>query len=129
MTRAADLLAELRATVEAAEVPQLTADLQRTSGSVRDLVQSREVRTLLANLDSANARLWDVLAKLPQVINGIDTTTRRAGSSATDVQASLVPLLRDLQATVANLRDTTEALRRYPAQVLLGGPPPGSGGR
>jgi ABC-type transporter Mla subunit MlaD len=129
LTRAADLLEELRATVQAAEVPQLTADLQRTSGSVRDLVESREVKTLLANLDTATARLSDGLAKLPQVINGIDTTARRAGSSAADVQASLVPLLRDLQATAANLRDTTEALRRYPAQVLLGGPPPRERGR
>jgi hypothetical protein len=35
-----------------------------------------------------------------------------------------VPLLRDLSATAANLRETTEALRQYPAGVLLGGPPP-----
>ena len=34
----------------------------------------------------------------------------------------LVPQLRDLRATAANLRDVTEALRRSPSQALWGAP-------
>jgi hypothetical protein len=33
-----------------------------------------------------------------------------------------VPLLRDTRALVQNLRELTDSLRRYPAQIL-GGPP------
>lgn len=124
LTRAADLLETLRGTVQAAQIPELTDDLRRTSTSVRDLAQSREVKTLLTNLAASAARLSDSLKQLPQVVASINTTARRAGDSTADVQASLVPLLRDMQAAAANLRDTTETLRRYPAQVLLGGPPP-----
>jgi len=37
-------------------------------------------------------------------------------------------VLRDLQVTLGNLRDTSAELRRDPGQVLFGGPPPrGSG--
>lgn len=124
LVKAGELLDELRTTVRAADLPQLSADLRRTSTSVRELVQGREVKALLANLDQATRRLSDGLASLPQVVSGLDATARRANNSTADIQASLVPLLRDMQATAANLRDTTEALRRYPAQVLLGGPPP-----
>ena len=42
------------------------------------------------------------------------------------LQQGLLPILRDAQAAVANLRDTTEELRRYPPQFLLANPPPRS---
>ena len=124
LTRAADLLETLRQTVQDADLPRLTADLRDTSGSVRALVQGKEVRNLLANLSTAADRLAEGAAKLPALITALEATSRRAGNSTADLQQSLIPLLRDMQATAANLRETTEALRQYPAQVLLGGPPP-----
>lgn len=124
LTRAADLLETLRQTVQDADLPRLTANLRDTSGSVRALVQGKEVRNLLANLSTAADRLAEGAAKLPALITALEATSRRAGNSTADLQQSLIPLLRDMQATAANLRETTEALRQYPAQVLLGGPPP-----
>jgi ABC-type transporter Mla subunit MlaD len=124
LTHATELLTTLRQTVDAAELPKLTQDLRNTSGSLRQLVQGKEIRTLMANLTEAADHLSVAAAKLPPLLAGLEATTRRAGSSTADIQQSLVPLLRDMQAAAANLRDTTEALRRYPAQVLLGGPPP-----
>jgi paraquat-inducible protein B len=40
-----------------------------------------------------------------------------------DVQQAMAPLLRDLQVTVENLRETSDLLRRAPAQALFGQPP------
>jgi hypothetical protein len=49
---------------------------------------------------------------------------KRANHGTADLQAQLTPILRDVRAVAANLRDTTDTLRRYPAGSLLGGPPP-----
>ena len=61
--------------------------------------------------------------KLPALIASVQATAQRAGNSTSDVEQGLVPLLRDMQATAQNLREMTESLRRYPAQVF-GQPPP-----
>jgi ABC-type transporter Mla subunit MlaD len=124
LSRASELLDTLRQTLASLDLPKLTADLRSTSSSVRELVQGKELRTLLPNLTVAADRLSVAAGKLPALLAGLETTARHAGSSTADIQQSLVPLLRDMQATAANLRETTEALRQYPAQVLLGGPPP-----
>jgi ABC-type transporter Mla subunit MlaD len=105
-------------------LPALTADLRKTSGSVRDTVQGKEMRALLTNAANAADRLSVAAAKLPALIATLDATARRANSGTADLQQSLTPLLRDLQATLSNLRETSQALRQYPAEVLFGGPPP-----
>lgn len=124
LTEMAGLVADLRIQVQRADLPALTADLRQTSGSVRDAVRSRELRTLLANAATAADRLSTAASQLPPLISALNATARRANNSTADLQQSLDPLLRDLQATVSNLRSTSEALRQYPAQVLFGGPPP-----
>jgi hypothetical protein len=48
----------------------------------------------------------------------------RADDGVSDLQRQLDPLLRDARAIAANLRQTSETLRRDPASVLLGAPPP-----
>ncbi len=120
----AALLAELRDQAHRADLAGLATDLQRTSRSVRETVESKEVRALIANAANAADRLSASAAKLPVLLAAVDATVRRADNGTADLQQSLGPLLRDLQATIGNLRDTSEALRQYPAQVLLGGPPP-----
>jgi ABC-type transporter Mla subunit MlaD len=124
LTEATSLLKSVREQVNAADLPALTADLRQTSGSVRDTIQSKELRTLLTNAASAADRLSVAAAKLPALIAALDATARRANNGTADLQQSLAPLLRDLQATVSNLRETSEALRQYPAGVLFGAPPP-----
>ena len=53
----------------------------------------------------------------------MQATAQRAGNGTSDLEQGLVPLLRDMQATAQNLREMSESLRRYPAQVF-GQPPP-----
>jgi ABC-type transporter Mla subunit MlaD len=117
------LLRSTNAAVQAADLPGLSADLKRTSASLRDVVEGEQTRKLLTNGALAAERLADVTAKLPALVASLQALTQRAGNSTADVERGLVPLLRDTQAAVQNLREMTESLRRYPAQIL-GSPPP-----
>jgi paraquat-inducible protein B len=121
---AGSLLESLREQLRAADLPALAVDLKHTSEAVRETAGSKETRSLIANAASAADKLSAAATKLPALLAALDATARRADNGTADVQQSLGPLLRDLRATVGNLRDTSEALRQYPAQVLLGGPPP-----
>jgi ABC-type transporter Mla subunit MlaD len=124
LAAAAELASSLRDSVKAADLPGLAADLRATSTAVRTAADGPVTRDLLANGDRTAERLADAAARLPPLIAQIDQTVRRVNSSVADVRSDLAPILRDAQAAVANLRDASEALRRYPAGVLLGGPPP-----
>jgi ABC-type transporter Mla subunit MlaD len=124
--------------VDGAEVPRvsaelrgLIADLAATSGEARQAVAElravltgREVRQTIGNLAAASGDLRGAAQRLPQSAASAEQGLRAARGVAVDVQAELGPLLRDLRATLANLRETTEALRRSPSQALFGAPPP-----
>jgi ABC-type transporter Mla subunit MlaD len=124
LVNAAGLLQTLQDQVRKADLPALSDDLRRTSTAARETIQGKEVRSLLANAATAADRLSVAAGKLPPVIAALEATARRTDNGTADLQQSLIPLLRDLQATVSNLRETSEALRQYPAGVLFGSPPP-----
>ena len=113
----AGLITDLRGALTAADVPGLTADLRQTSGAARAVLQGPDLRRILADARRA-------AAGLPGLIASLRATASRAGNATANVQQAIGPLLRDATAAAANLRAVTEDLRRYPAQVLLGGPPP-----
>ena len=124
LAQTATLVATLNDAVQAADLPGLTADLRKTSDAVRDVAQSDELRRLLANASQAADRVAVAAAKLPPLIATYQAVGHRADNGVADVQQGLIPLLRDLQTAAANLRELTEALRRNPAQLLVGAPPP-----
>lgn len=124
MTDLAGLVKALRANVEQADLAALATELRALTVAMRATVESKETKGLIAASTQAAERLSAATAKLPPLIAALEATTRRTGNSVGDVQAELVPVLRDARSAAANLRETTELLRRYPAQMLLGGPPP-----
>ena len=124
LARSAALLRTLNDAVTASDLPGLTADLRRTSTAVRDLAQNRDLRRALANAAVMSDRLAAASARLGSLIAALQATAQRADSGAADLQQGLLPILRDAQAAAANLRDATDELRRYPAQMLLAAPPP-----
>jgi paraquat-inducible protein B len=125
----AALTASARAAVERADLPGLTAEARGAAAALRGLVGGPQGREALAATARAADRLADVAGKLPPLVTALEAAVRRTSGGLTDAQSELVPLLRDARAAAANLRDTTETLRRYPAGVLLGGPPPREGDR
>lgn len=121
---AAGLMKALRGGAEQADLPALVADLRASAAALRGTLDSKETRALLAASTQAAERLAATTAKLPALIAALEATVRRADAGTADVQAGLVPVLRDARAAAASLRETSENLRRYPAGALLGGPPP-----
>jgi len=125
------LVKSLRAGVDAADLPGLMSDLRGLAGdlratttTLRGTLDSKESRTLITASTQAAERLAAATAKLPAFIAALEAGVKRADASTSDLTADLVPVLRDARAAVANLRETTEALRRYPGAVLLSAPPP-----
>ena len=124
------LVTDLRAQLGDGDVAMLVREgsttlrtLRETAAALQGIAQSPDLRATLANANAATAELRTALARLPALIQAMETTVRTARSLSTDTQADLAPILRDLRATTANLRETTEALRRSPGQAIFGGPP------
>ena len=126
LSRATELLRTLDDSVRAADLPGLTADLRRTSGTLHDLVADRDLHRTLANAAVLSDRLTAASARLGPLIAALQTVAGRADNGVADLEQQLVPVLRDAQSVVANLRDTTDEMRRYPPQTLLAAPPPRS---
>lgn len=124
LSRSAELLRTLNDTVRAADLPGLTADLRHSSVALRGLAQDPDLHRVLANAAVASDRLATASARLGPLIAALQAAAQRADSGTADLQQGLLPVLRDAQAAAANLRDMTDELRRYPAQVLLSAPPP-----
>jgi len=112
-----DLLATAKQIMVAADVPGTTAAL-------RILAQGPQTQAAINGAAAATNRLAAAAERLPQLIAALQATAQRADSASADLTVQLLPILRDAQATMENLRETTEALRRNPSQTLFGAPPP-----
>ena len=126
LVQATATLRALQGALTDADVPALSAELRQTLGTARSLAQGPQTRDLMRAATTAADRLAQASAKLPQLIATLDAVARRADTGSADLEAGLVPLLRDARTAVAALRQTSEALRRDPGQIVLGGPPPRS---
>jgi len=131
LREAAETMAALRGAVRDADIAAVLTEIRDAARNVSSfanaataLANAPEISSTLASANQVAADLRAAIARLPQAIQSLETTIRTARTVTTDTQADLVPLLRDLRATAANLRDVTEALRRSPSQTLWGAPPP-----
>jgi ABC-type transporter Mla subunit MlaD len=124
LAQAAELLHTLNDIVKAADLPGLTADLRRTSDALHDLAQDHDLHRVIANAAVASDRLAAASARLGPLLAALQGTAQRADNGVADLQQGLLPILRNFQAAADNLRETTDELRRYPAQILLSAPPP-----
>jgi ABC-type transporter Mla subunit MlaD len=120
-------LAAARRIAESPDIAETLAETRRAVADLRELIGGPELRAGLAGLTAASNELQRATTRLPSVITQLEAMLRTARGSTSDVSADLAPLLRDLRATSANLRDVTEQLRRSPSQTLLGAPPPREG--
>lgn len=154
LREATAVMRTLRTTVERAEVPEAVAELRETMADARAILAGPELRQaltdaattlaelrgaatearaliggpelerILGNVAAATADLRTAARRLPATLQAAEATVRTTRSAARDVQSDIAPLLRDLRASVANLREATERLRRYPGQAIFGAPPP-----
>ena len=124
LTQAAQLLKRLNQAGGEGDLPGVVAEIRGVAAEARTLLSSRELRGTLAGANAAMAELRTAAARLPASLASLENTLRSARGATGDLQADLDPILRDLRSAVANLRDTTELLRRYPSQAIFGAPPP-----
>ena len=140
VNNAAGLMGDLRRQVSDGEVATMLREASETLTELRGAIRSArleetaaELRGAVANMGDAgrsaqelmtSRELREALARIPVAVAALEQTLRTARGTTTDLQADLSPLMRDLRSSIANLRDTTEALRRSPSQTLLGAPPP-----
>ena len=117
LREAGETMAELRAEIRKARLEDTANELRGAIASMGDA--GRSAQELLASRE-----VRDALVRIPVAVTALEQTLRTARGTTTDLQADLSPLMRDLRSSVANLRDTTEALRRNPSQTILGAPPP-----
>jgi ABC-type transporter Mla subunit MlaD len=140
VNNAAGLMGDLRRQVTDGEVATILREAGETLAEIRTELRkvrledtAAELRGAIANMGDAgrsaqellaSREIRDALVRIPAAVTALEQTLRAARGTTTDLQADLSPLMRDLRSSVANLRDTTEALRRNPSQTLLGAPPP-----
>lgn len=129
LREAAGLLQTLHSAAADANLPEIAGEVRGAATEAQKLLANPDLRQTLANLAATTAELRRLTGRLPNTLNTLDGTLRSARSASTDLQSELAPILRDLRATVSNLRDTSEALRRNPSQLLFGSPPPPPSGR
>jgi ABC-type transporter Mla subunit MlaD len=124
LNQAALLLRRLNDSGSSGDLPSAVADIRAVAAEARALLSSRDVRGTLAGANQVMAEVRTAAARLPASLTALENTLRSARGTTGDLQADLGPILRDLRSAVANLRDTTELLRRYPSQAIFGAPPP-----
>jgi phospholipid/cholesterol/gamma-HCH transport system substrate-binding protein len=109
---AAAAASSARQIIERAEKPlnQLLTDLPRVSESLERLAQ---------RLDSVSADLPDTSAQLRQTVQRLN---RLISSQQQDIEKTV----DNLHSISENLKDLTDDSRKYPSQLLFGGPPPPS---
>ncbi len=113
-------IAALRTQVEQADLPGLSAQLKQTGASFQHLADGPQTRDTIKAARAA-------LDKLPGLIAALQAASARADHGVADISAELLPILRDTRATMQNLRDASETIRRDPGQVLWQGAPPKGG--
>jgi paraquat-inducible protein B len=120
---AAGVAHTLREAMDGAHLDEMAADLRATTAGLRQVAGGRDMQTLVAKATQAVEQLAEASKRLPALLTALQGTIRHTDDGLSDVTTTLAPVLRDARAAAANLRDTSEALRRYPAGALLGGPP------
>jgi len=117
LREAGETVAELRAEIRKVRLEETANELRGAIAHMGDA--GRSAQELLASRE-----IREALVRIPAAVTALEQTLRTARGTTSDLQADLSPLMRDLRSSVANLRDTTESLRRNPSQTLLGAPPP-----
>lgn len=116
-------LAALHAAVTQSDLPALSHQARATLSALQGVATDRHLPALLAHADTAVTRLSDAVVTLPPLIAALQATTKRADSTAADLQAQLGPILTDAQATMQNFRDLSARLRQDPGLVFSAAPP------
>ena len=99
--------------------------LDSASARLDGLLADPALKQTADNLAAATGRLRKLAesGELDRMVKNIDSLAERLDGMVADNQYDVQLIVRDLQSTAANLRALSEAIKRYPAGALVGGPP------
>jgi len=95
--------------------------LARVDALLRDPALKQTVEN--AAVISARVRRLTEDGDVDRMVKGVDETAERLDGLIGDNQYDVRVIVQDLRVTADNLRVLSETLKRYPAGVLVGGPP------
>jgi len=87
----------------------------------------KETKHLVAELSQASKQIKIASEKLPETFTRLERSARRVDTLLSNKSQDLEETVENLRVVSENLRELTDSAKRYPAQVLLGEPPPRAG--
>jgi phospholipid/cholesterol/gamma-HCH transport system substrate-binding protein/paraquat-inducible protein B len=130
---ASGLLKDARATVQRidrvvakAPVDQAVTNFSHAAGRFDKLLADPGLTQTVDNTAAFTARLRAAAAEggeIDRILKDLDAAIQRANAMLGDNQYDVRGIVQDLRATADNLRSLSETAKRYPAGVLIGGPP------
>src|ERR1700729_1966530 len=111
-----DLATHLQTALKAANGTLLRMDSFLADPSLRQMVDN-------AAVISVRVRQLTDDGELDRLVKDLDDASERLDALVADNQYDVRATVEDLRTTAGNLRALSESIRRYPAGVLVGGPP------
>jgi ABC-type transporter Mla subunit MlaD len=130
--RANNVLADADATLQrinhlvaAAPIGHTMRTLDSVSTRLDTLLADPSLTQTVGNVAAISTRLRKLAddGELDRMVTGIDDSAERLDVLLGDNQYDVRAIVQDLRVTADNLRVLSETLKRYPAGVLVGGPP------
>jgi len=131
-SEAAGLLKDARAAVQRidgvvakAPIDQAVMNVSSAAGRLDKLLADPGLTRTVDNAAAFTERLRAAAegGEIDRILKDLDEAIQRANAILADNQYDLRGIVQDLRATMDNLRTLSETAKRYPAGVLIGGPP------
>src|ERR1700722_1591257 len=118
-------LGEVPVTELAAHLQAALTTANTTLARVDRLLADPALKQTVDNAAVIFARVRELTddGKLDRLVKDLDDASERLDGLVGDNQYDVRATVEDLRTTVANLRALSESVKRYPAGVLVGGPP------
>jgi ABC-type transporter Mla subunit MlaD len=100
------------------------ADLPGTTKAVRDLAGGPQTQAILNQLAGASRSLAASSAAMPKLLAQTQATVAQASETTASLDRQIIPVLRNLDAASANMRELSETLKHDPSVILRGAAPP-----
>jgi phospholipid/cholesterol/gamma-HCH transport system substrate-binding protein/paraquat-inducible protein B len=100
------------------EGPQLAAMVSDAATTMQ------EAKRFAGDLTQVSKQIRSAVEKLPEAATRLERSIGRVDSLLANKSQDIEETLENLRAVSENLRELTHSVKRYPAQVLWGSPPP-----
>jgi len=127
-----DVLMDLRTTIEhvdrviaGARIDEAVNNIASASGRLNELLANPDIKKTLDNTATFTGGLRSTVetGRVDDIVKNLDQAIQRIDALVGDNQYDVRVIVQDLRATADNLRTVSETAKRYPAGILIGGPP------